>query len=149
MIETQLNDDNSVNQVEFVENKELNRYTAELEKDVSLTVTNLREKSLLVSTIRSKWLSYYMKEKENMQRIQNTKTKILKSRMSDPSANTSVLRVKSEEALTQNDERLQKLSKLMQMTKENIDFIERAMNILSDFVWQIKNAIEIMKLQSI
>jgi ElaB/YqjD/DUF883 family membrane-anchored ribosome-binding protein len=149
MIETQLNNDNSVNQVEFVENKELNRYTAELEKDVSLTVTNLREKSLLVSTIRSKWLSYYMKEKENMQRIQNTKTKILKSRMSDPSANTSVLRVKSEEALTQNDERLQKLSKLMQMTKENIDFIERAMNILSDFVWQIKNAIEIMKLQSI
>ena len=149
MNETQSNNDNQIKPVEFVENEELNKYVKELDRDVSLTVTNLREKSLLVSTIRSKWLSYYMKEKENMQRIQNTKAKILKAKMSDPSANTSVLRVKSEEALSQNDERLQKLSKLMQMTKENIDFIERAMNILSDFVWQIKNAIEIMKLQSI
>ena len=133
---------------EFLENLELNKYTKELAEDVSLDVSNLREKSLLISTIRAKWLGYYMKEKENLQRIQNLKTKIIKSKMADPANNTSILRLKSEESISQNDERIQKLNRMNNSTKENIDFIERAMNILSDYVWQIKNAIEILKLQN-
>lgn len=134
------------NKTELVENPELNAYIKELNDDVNVTLANLREKSLMMSAIKAKWLAYYMKEKENFQRIQNLKTKIIKNKSSG--AQGSVLRLKTEETISQNDEKIQQLNQLMTKTKENLDFLERAMNILNDFVWQIRNSIEVLKLQN-
>lgn len=131
------------------ENEELNRYIAELHEDLELSVTNLKEKSLMMSTIRSKWLSYLFKEKENLSRIKDAKVKILSSKLNDKSNNSSILRLKNEDSIARNDETIQKLGKMQKVTESNIDFIERAMNILNDFVWQVKNSIELLKLQSL
>ena len=133
--------------IELKDNKELSKYIKELNEDLELTTQNLREKSLLISTIRSKWLSYLFKEKENLDRIKATKTKIISAHNS--STDKTVLRLKSETMFEENDERIKKLNELQKITTSNIDFIERAMNILNDFVWQIKNCIEVIKLQNI
>jgi len=133
--------------IELKDNKELSKYIKELNEDLELTTQNLREKSLLISTIRSKWLSYLFKEKENLDRIKTTKTKIISAHNS--STDKTVLRLKSETMFEENDERIKKLNELQKITTSNIDFIERAMNILNDFVWQIKNCIEVIKLQNI
>ena len=131
--------------VEIKTNDVLASYIKELNDDVKLSEYNLREKSLLCSSIWAKWISYLFLEKENMQRILDAKQKILKNKTSG--MQESILKMKSEEKVAENDENIKKLNALFKNTQDCIDFIERALNILSSFGFNIKNAIESLKLQ--
>ena len=133
---------------EIKNNKELQKYTEELRNDVELNVHNLREKSLMSRAMWAKWLQYLFHEKENLDRIIETKQKILKKKMAESNMSDSVLRVKNEDKIAANDQNIQKLNALQKITKDNIDFIERALNILSNFGFSIKNTTEILKLTS-
>lgn len=127
-----------------IQNKDLKNYMDEFNRDVNLSIGNLREKSMMLSSTRAKWLGYYMAEKENLQRIQKTKSNLIAKKVE---TGTSVLRLKNEDTILQNDETMQKLNRLQELTKENIDYLERCMNILADMGFSIKNTIEIYKLQ--
>ena len=134
-------------QIEIKTNSILNNYIKELSEDVKLNNYNLREKSLLCSSIWAKWISYLFLEKENLQRIIDAKQKILKNKTSSLKAQDSILKMKSEEKLLENDENIKKLNVLFKNTQDCIDYIERALNILNSFGFNIKNAIEALKLQ--
>lgn len=132
--------------VEIKDNDILANYIKEFDDDVKLTQYNLREKSLMCSSIWAKWLSYLYKEKENLQRINDAKQKILKKKMSQTKTNDSILRMKSEDKITENDETMQKLNSLQKKTQTNIDYLEHALNVLQSFGFNIKNCIDIFKL---
>lgn len=132
---------------EIKTNKELTKYSKELEEDIKLNEYNLKEKSLMCSSLWAKWLSYLYMEKENIDKLTQLKQKIIKSKMSDNKNSDSVLRLKSEEKIAENDEKIKKINLLIKQTNDSIDFIERALNILSNFGFNIKNCIEIFKLQ--
>lgn len=140
-------DEKPTRKVELKENVDLQRYIKELEDDVKLTEYNLREKSLLCSSNWAKWLSYLFLEKENMQRIADAKQKILKKKTATVKSTDSVLRMKSEEKISENDETIKKLNLLSKQTQDKIDYIERALNILQNFGYQIKNVHDVLKLQ--
>ena len=97
-------------------NKELAKYIAEFENDVKITDYNIREKSMTTSAIWAKWLSYLYHEKENLDKIQETKQKILSKKMSENKNSDSVLRLKSEEKILSTDDNIKKLNILMKMT---------------------------------
>lgn len=129
---------------ELKDNSDLNKYMEELTTDVNLNMNNIREKSLNVSTIRAKWLGYLVKERENLSRIKDVRAAILKK---NADSQTSALRLKSEDKLAETDDKLQKLSVLQKNVEANLDYIERALNILNDFSWQIRNLVEVLKLE--
>ena len=133
--------------LEIKNNDVLNQYIKELNDDVKLSEYNLREKSMTCSSLWAKWLSYLFVEKENLQRISDTKQKILKKKMTQVKAQDSVLRMKSEEKLSENDENMKKLNLLREQTQSNIDFNERALGIFANFGFQIKNTTDVLKLQ--
>lgn len=128
------------------DNAVLANYIKELNEDVKLNDYNIREKSLTCSSIWAKWIQYLFLEKENLQRIANAKQKLLKAKMQQKS-NDSILRLKSEDKLSENDETIQKLNTLSKQTQDNIDYIERALNILQNFGFTVKNAVDVLKLQ--
>lgn len=128
-------------------NPELENYIHEFEDDVKVTEFNLREKSLTCSSIWAKWLSYLHLEKETIQRIAQAKKKILSSRMKDVKSSDSILRMKSEDKIIENDETMKKLALLSKQTQDRIDYIERALGILSNFGYQLRNITEVYKLQ--
>lgn len=134
---------------QFVENPDLNKYNNELKEDVTITKTNLREKSLMVGALRVKWLNYYFKEKENLHRIQKAKEKILKQKLSSTNVSDSILQLKREESIAGKDENILKLNKLMDNVKINIDFLEHSLNVLNDFGFNIKNSIDALKLEGL
>ena len=127
-------------------NKELSKYIAEFEADVKVTDYNIREKSMTSSAIWAKWLSYLYHEKENLDKIQETKQKIITKKMSENKNMDSVLRLKSEDKIASSDDNIKKLNTLSKMTQTNIDYIERALGILAGFTYSIKNVIEVLKL---
>ena len=87
-------------------------------------------------------------EKENLDRIIELKQKILKKKTSENKMSDSILRMKSEEKISESDENIKKLNILQKTTKDNIDYIERALTILSNFGYQIRNTTDIIKLTS-
>lgn len=133
--------------VEIKTNQVLSNYIKELNSDVKLTEFNLREKSLLCSSIWAKWISYLFLEKENLQRIIDAKQKILKSKTASSKVQDSILKMKSEDKIAENDENIKKLNLLFKNTQDCIDYIERALNILNSFGFNIKNSIDALKLQ--
>lgn len=132
--------------VELKTNPTLNQYVKELQQDVKLNEYNLREKSLMCSSIWAKWISYLFLEKENLSRIAETKQKLLKKKMDSSKMQDSVLRMKSEDKLSENDENMKKLNAMTKLTQDNIDFIERSLNVLANFGFSIKNTTEVLKL---
>ena len=131
---------------EILTNDLLARYIAEFGEDVKLTNFNLREKSLMCSSIWAKWLAYLYKEKENLQRIADTKRRIMQKKSAGIKATDSILRQKAEEKLSENDDTMKKLNELQRKTQTNIDYIERALNVLQNFGFTVKNSIEAFKL---
>ena len=71
-----------IHNITIKSNQILSNYIRELNDDVKLTVSNLREKSLLCSSIWAKWISYLFLERDNLKRIAEAKQKILKSKSS-------------------------------------------------------------------
>ena len=127
-------------------NPDMNRYILELRDDLTLTQMNLKEKSLTVSAIRTKWLNYYFLEKNNLKRIKAKREEIIKSKLAS-GVQRSVLPLKNTDKISQEDENVKKLDSMSETVKTNIDFLERAMNILNDFPFTIKNSIDIIKLE--
>lgn len=107
-----MEEDNQVSsrRLEIKTNDVLANYIKELASDVKLSEYNLREKSLMCSSIWAKWLSYLFLEKESLQRITDMKQKILKKKMFECKMHDSVLRMKSEDKLSENDENIKKLN---------------------------------------
>lgn len=138
--------DQKSRKIEIKTNQVLNNYTKELAEDVKLSEYNLREKSMSCSSLWAKWISYLFVEKENLQRIAEMKQKIMKKKMSENKNSDSILRMKSEEKLSENDENIKKLNVLSKQTQDNIDFIERALNVFANFGFQIKNITDVLKL---
>ena len=134
--------------LEIKSNQILSNYIRELNNDVKLSISNLREKSLTCSAIWAKWISYLFLEKDNMQRITDAKQKILKTKMNQLKMQDSLLKMKSEDKISENDENMKKLNMLQKNTQDCIDFIERSLNMLSSFGFSIKNALEALKLET-
>jgi hypothetical protein len=121
-------------------------YIKEFNNDVKLSLGTLREKSLMCSSIWAKWLQYLYKGKENLQRISDAKKKLLQKKMSDSKNVDSVLRMKNEDRIMESDDTMRKLMQLGKNTQTNVEYIERALGILQNFGFQIKNCIEVYKL---
>ena len=120
----------------------------EFNEDVKLSISNLREKSLLCSSIWAKWISYLFLERDNLKRIADAKQRILKSKASQTKMHDSLLKLKSEDKLAENDENMKKLNALQANTQDCIDYIERTLNVLNSFGFNIKNALEAIKLET-
>lgn len=134
--------------IEIKSNQILSNYIKEFNEDIRLSISNLREKSLLSSSIWGKWISYLFLERDNLQRIADAKQKLIKSKTSNLKMQDSLLKLKSEEKIISNDENMQKLNVLQKNTQDCIDYIERALNVLNSFGFSIKNAIEALKLET-
>ena len=72
----------------------------------------------------------------------------MKSKLKDASSKdtVSVLRLKTEDKLSENDEKIQKLNRLAKQTADNIDYIERALTILQSVGLNIKSVTDILRL---
>lgn len=126
---------------------DLANYIKQFQSDVSLDVSNLMKKSLSCSAIWSKWLSFLYVEKENLERLNEAKQKIIKKKIdNNKNISDSVLRLKSENKITENDETIKKINALTKKCQNRIDYIERSLNILSNFGYQIRACLELLKL---
>ena len=133
---------------ELSDNPDMNNYFRELNEDMTLTRSNIIDKSLKVSVYRVKWLNKLKKEQENFRRITEMKEKILKSKLKN-NPSESVLKMKSEDVISDNDEKIKKLNDYLKKVKDNIDCLERCQDILANIGFNIKYYTDLYKLEHV
>lgn len=138
-------------EVSDTKNVFLGKYYVELSQDLFLNIANLQEKNLRCSSIRAKWLMYLTKEKENRKRVKKSKEELKNALLNkqEIDSNKSILRQKNEDSLLKDNEPLKQLNETIEQLDEVIIFLEYAWNILNDFGYNIKNIIELIKLEQV
>lgn len=120
----------------------LEKYMKEFEDDVSLTMSNVKEKSLMVTSYQSKWIRYYFAEKTLNQKLKDTKIAFSKKFGGKIEFSGQML-------LETNkvNENLEKLNTELKTSEMCLDFMEKSMAVLDKMNFQIKNVIDLVKLE--
>jgi anion-transporting ArsA/GET3 family ATPase len=137
----------------------LEEYMKEFEEDMKLNDGNIHEKTLLRSSIAAKWCRFgyeeerykkkilesldELKEKISQKLYEKKKTEVINQTMKDNMIKIEV------EKLIKSTSQYQKISEDLKMQDEIIRFIMEAKQIISQFGFDLKNAIEILKLENI
>jgi hypothetical protein len=120
-------------------------YANELKEDLKLTMSNLREKALTTSSMKAKWVGYMAKEKDAMQRLMAIRADYQKSLLAKNKGGNAFDKLKNS---TQEDETLKKIDATRKNIELSLEVIAQAITSLSEFGYNIKNSIEIIKLNN-
>lgn len=124
----------------------LDRYQAELVRDTELTIRNLREKSMMLSALEAKWAGYYVAEKRQLKRVQEMRQQYVSNKNAKEMAGKSAFeKVKT---ISAPDENLKKLDQFKNNLELCIEFIHEAMGIMRNMTFNVKNSIEIFKMEN-
>jgi hypothetical protein len=137
--------------MEQIDNKLLERLGKELMDDIKVDLINVRDKAMTVSTIRAKWVMKFFREKEQMAKLQKAKKQVLSQEVnklqtsSIPSRSMSKMRL--EEQIVGDNDQIKRLNDTINKQAEVIQFMEYALNIVSDFNFTVKHALDAIKLE--
>ena len=121
------------------------QYANELKDDLNLTLSNLREKSLTTSSMKAKWVGYMAKEKDALQRLVAIRNEYQKSLVGKGGSQNAFDRLKT---ANQEDETLKKIDQTRKNIELSLEVIAQAITALSEFGYNIKNVIEVTKLNN-
>ena len=125
-------------------NSRLEKYIKEFDEDVQLTISNIKEKSLMVSSYQSKWIRYYFQEKHLNQKLKDAKLEYTKqhaNKLSFKPTQTTIPQIQEQ------DQNIVKLNNEIKNSELCIEFIEKSMAVLEKMNFQVKNVIDIIKLE--
>ena len=118
------------------------QYSRELKDDLNLTLSNLREKSLTTSSMKAKWVGYMAKEKEALQKLSSIRAEYQRTLAAKAKGNA----FDKLKTVNQDDETLKKIDQTRKGIELSLEVIAQAISSLSEFGYNIKNVIEVMKL---
>lgn len=122
------------------------QYSNELKEDLKLTMSNLREKALTTSSMKAKWVGYMAKEKEALQRLAAARAEYQKKLLANSKGGNAFDKLKN---ANQDDELLKKIDATRKNVELSLEVIAQAITALSEFGYNIKNSIDIIKLNNL
>ena len=120
-------------------------YSNELKEDLKLTMSNLREKALTTSSMKAKWVGYMAKEKDALQRLLAIRADYQKTLLAKNKGGNAFDKLKNS---TQEDETLKKIDATRKNIELSLEVISQAIASLTEFGYNIKNSIEVIKLNN-
>lgn len=123
----------------------LEKYIHEFEEDVKLNMTNVKDKSLMVTSYQSKWIRYYFAEKTLNQKLKDAKVEY--SRQSTATIDFKQQLPGTYGRQSEMDQKLVKLNNEIKTSEMCLDFMEKSMAVLDKMNFQIKNVIDLTRLE--
>lgn len=126
-----------------------NRYQDELKKDVSVDELNLKDSALTIASIKHKWAGRLMRHKIDLNKIEKQREKaisiLIDKIKEDPSIDLSVplMRKKAE-----NNETVKIIDQKIDNLKIIIEYLEKIEKIVGSMTWDIKNILEVVKIET-
>ena len=139
--------------------QKLENYMKEFEEDMKLTEENIHEKSMQRSGLAAKWARYSYEEErykkkmlESIEELKQTLFQKLFEKKKEDIVNqkTIEMQIKLEvEKLLKKSTQYLKIKEELENQDDIIRFIMEAKQIISGFGFDIKNSIEVLKLENI
>ena len=128
----------------------LDKYNKELETDTQIDELNIKEVQLMLPGIKHKWVARLIKHKEELKKLNNLKDvarqKIVDKLTADPNI---VLSKVSLEKKAESHETMKKILDKIEDEQLIISYLEKVETILRSMTYDVKNVVEIMKLETL
>jgi len=127
----------------------LEQYILELEKDVKLDQFNIRDCQMKLPAFKHKWVGRLMRHKHERVRLNHEKYELKKTIANKIQSNTTykVSKPVAEKAAGNHDN-IVSITNRMDELDVLIEFLEKAERILSSMTYDVKNLVEIMRLET-
>jgi len=128
----------------------LEEYILEMEKDVEFDDFSIKDTQMKLPAVKHKWVGRLIRHKIELNNIRSDRSKLVKSIAMKIQANSpyKVTEAAAERASYKHED----IIKLSQNIKENeliIEFLEKIERVLNSMTYDIKNLVEIIKLETL
>jgi hypothetical protein len=120
-------------------------YQKEIAEDIKVDELSLKDKAMLVPTIKHKWVGRLMNHKMQLRKLNDTKKKAIKNMISKspiPLSKTTL------EQAASNDENVTKIQESIDKLETIIEYLEKVEKLTSSLTWDCKNLIDLQKLET-
>ena len=137
-------------ELEF-DNEMIAKLGKELMEDMQVNLMNVRDKSMTVSSIRARWVMKYFKEKEIVRKLKDAKSTLLQKGVEGLQTTDTQFRnmskIRLEEKISKESDKIKKINEMLSKQNEVVQFMEYALNVVSDFNFTVKHALDAIKLE--
>lgn len=123
---------------------------SQIDEDLKLDRINLLEKQLMLPAIKHKWVSRLIENKRLKNHLETKKKEIkieLLKKVDDQSLPTNLPKAAIEKKL-ENSDTILKINEQIKETEIIIEYLEKVENICRSLTYDIKNAVELEKLET-
>jgi len=120
-------------------------YQTEIVQDIQVDELSLKDKAMLVPTIKHKWVARMMQHKAQLRKFQSKKKDLIKA-----AANASPISMSKTalEQLTQNNPSIAQLTEYIEKLEGIIEYLEKVEKLTSSLTYDCKNVIDLQKLET-
>jgi len=122
-----------------------NNYQTEIVQDIQVDELSLKDKAMLVPTIKHKWVARMMQHKAQLRKFQAKKKELIKN-----TANASPVSMSKTalEQLSQNNPNIVQLTEYIEKLEGIIEYLEKVEKLTSSLTYDCKNVIDLQKLET-
>jgi hypothetical protein len=120
-------------------------YQTEIVQDIQVDELSLKDKAMLVPTIKHKWVARMMQHKAQLRKFQSKKKDLIRT-----AANASPISMSKTalEQLTQNNPSIAQLTEYIEKLEGIIEYLEKVEKLTSSLTYDCKNVIDLQKLET-
>lgn len=120
-------------------------YQKEIAEDIKVDELSLKDKAMLVPTIKHKWVGRLMTHKVQLKKLNDAKKKALKKISADSPIPLSKATL---EQAANNNEGITKIQESIDRIEVIIEYLEKVEKLTSSLTWDCKNLIDLQKLET-
>jgi hypothetical protein len=125
----------------------LDKFHSELMDDVKLLEQNLHDRTLGAPAIKTKWIRISFEEKKLLKRLHEHK-KVKVAEYITAHGQKDIPKLKTDAEAVKSNE-VQKITAAIETQQEVVDYLEQIIKVvLSNFSFDIKNSLDIVKLEN-
>lgn len=131
------------------DNTVIEEYMEELKRDTSIDEMNIKDRAMRLPAIKHKWVGRLIRHKIELDKLFR-KRKAMIGVVADAIQKESavmLMRVNAEKSAAQH-EKIREIDLLIKDNKVYVEFLEKVEKILSSMTFDIKNAVQIMQLET-
>jgi hypothetical protein len=125
------------------------KYQDELKKDITVDELNMKEVALHATSVKHKWAGRLMRHKIELSKIEKARDKalgILCERLGEnPALQLSSAAIRRKAEL---DPQLEPFDKGIEQGKMIVEYLEKVEKIVTSLTWDLKNIVEMVKLET-
>lgn len=120
-------------------------YQKEIAEDIKVDELSLKDKAMLVPTIKHKWVGRLMTHKVQLKKLNEAKKKTIKKISAESPIPLSKATL---EQAASNNEGITKIQEGIDRLEVIIEYLEKVEKLTSSLTWDCKNLIDLQKLET-